>query len=75
MRVLRFFEIFWVCSVVVVVVVVAVVFTLNRSFYPTSVEPPTSFLMLHPTEKNHGVTINLLIGLSINSIIRDRFDC
>ena len=36
---------------VVVVVVVVVVFTLNRSFYPTtSAVPPVSFLILHPRE-------------------------
>ena len=33
------------------VVVVAVVFTFNRSFYPTtSAVPPVSFLILHPRE-------------------------
>ena len=34
-----------------VVVVVVVVFTLNRSFYPTiRAVPPVSFLTLHPKE-------------------------
>ena len=32
----------------VVVIVVAVVFTSNRSFYPTSAVPPVSFLIFHP---------------------------
>ena len=36
---------------VLVVVVVVVVFTLNRSFYPTTpAVPPVSFLILHPRE-------------------------
>ena len=35
----------------VVVVVAVVVFTLNRSFHPTtSAVPPVSFLILHPRE-------------------------
>ena len=35
----------------VIVVVVVVVFTLNRSFYPTtSAVPPVSFLILHPRD-------------------------
>ena len=37
--------------VVVVVVVVVAVFTINRSFYPTtSAVPQVSFLILHPRE-------------------------
>ena len=41
----------------VVVVVVVVVFTLNRSFYPTtSAVPPVSSLILHPRDTNSVVT-------------------
>ena len=36
---------------------VVVVFTLNRSFYPTSAVPPVSFLILHPNgNANYVVT-------------------
>ena len=35
---------------VVVVVFVVVVFTLNRSFHPTSAVTPVSFLIVHPRE-------------------------
>ena len=39
------------------VVVVVVVFTLNRSLYPTpSAVPPVSFLILHPRDTNSVVT-------------------
>ena len=38
---------------------VVVVFTLNRSFYPTtSAVPPVSFLILHPRDKNSVVTVS-----------------
>ena len=40
----------------VVVVGGGVVFTLNRSFYPTSAVPPVSFLILHPRDTNYVVT-------------------
>ena len=37
---------------------VVVVFTLNRSFYPTtSVVPPVSLLILHPRDTNSAVTV------------------
>ena len=42
---IMFFSVCW--SVVVVVVVV---FTLNRSFYPTTSAVPPAFLILHPRE-------------------------
>ena len=42
-----------------VVVVVVVVFTLNRSLYPTaSAVPPVSFLILHPRDTKAVVTDN-----------------
>ena len=40
-------------SIYTAAVVVVVVFTLNRSFYPTTpAVPPVSFLILHPREIN-----------------------
>ena len=47
----------WCCSVLVVVVS-AVVFPLNRSFYPTSDSAvhPASVLILHPRDTNYVIT-------------------